>query len=258
MLGPSNPSQGQSEGVTVVREDARTPIGSYLYTRIMLLFRINPKALQARLPEPWVVASLGPEQWAGRNLAVGFCDVLRIQDAAGNLAPSSSNRYVPFNGPARNAATGEVVNMWYRAYALHPAALLGWSEAPQNPAVPAAFSTVHSMEGRGTETTVTERYEIMPETGGALELEIEYARGPLVPYHWHRNIRCPAVPSFGLHYSNDEMRDEVRSTPEQIDRVRRFRFRAEVPELADLFDGTEELIAITSVPWSEREVFRLG
>src|SRR5713226_2614205 len=96
-----------------MEQNSETLIGSYTYARLMLLFRINHAALQARLPKPWEVAPIAERIWKGANLAVGFCDVIMIQDAAGNPAPTPSNRYIPFNGPVRNPVTGEVANMWY-------------------------------------------------------------------------------------------------------------------------------------------------
>lgn len=240
-----------------MEKHGETLLGSYVYTRIMLLFRIRHEALQAWLPAPWEEAPFPAGSSKSANLAVGFCDVLRIQDAAGSQASSPSNRYIPFNGPARNPVTGELVNMWYRAFAVHPEALLGWGQAQHTPALPGSFSSTQIIDASGLETNVTERFEIRPAGGGLIELEIQYARGIPTPYAWQRNIRCPTDPSFGLHYRNVELRDEVKSVTEGIDRVRRYSFRVTVPQLEDLFDGTEELVAITSVPWSERHVFRV-
>jgi len=38
------------------------------------------------------------------------------------------------------------------------------------------------------------------------------------------------------------------------DRVQSYRFRSTVPELARLFDGTEQLVAVSVIPWYAREV----
>jgi hypothetical protein len=80
-----------------MEETAKVLIGSYAYSRVMLLIRVDHAHLQARLPTSWEVSPIAEGVWKGTNLAVGFCDVLLIQDAAGDPAPLPSNRYVPFN-----------------------------------------------------------------------------------------------------------------------------------------------------------------
>jgi hypothetical protein len=239
-----------------MEENAKTLIGSYAYSRLMLMFRVDHAALQARLPKPWEVAPIAERIWKDVNLAVGFCDVIMIQDAAGNPAPIPSNRYIPFNGPARNPVTGEVANMWYSILAVHPEALVGWGQAPHNPALTATFLTAVTAEGDDLKTTVTERFDVRVATGGRIDLEVEYQRGVPKPRTWQSDIRSPANPSYVLHYKTDELLDHLRSTPDDIDHVRHYRCRFMVPELADLFDGSEELVAITSVPRSVRHVFK--
>jgi hypothetical protein len=45
------------------------------------------------------------------------------------------------------------------------------------------------------------------------------------------------------------------STVTGIDRVQRYQFEAKLPEFARLFDGSEELVNITVIPWYVRQVF---
>jgi hypothetical protein len=49
--------------------------------------------------------------------------------------------------------------------------------------------------------------------------------------------------------------DVARSTAVGIDRVSRFSFKATGPRLAPLFDGTEQLVSITSIPSYLRSIF---
>ena len=47
----------------------------------------------------------------------------------------------------------------------------------------------------------------------------------------------------------------MRSTATGIDRVSKFSFKASGPKLAPLFDGSQQLISITSVPFYSRTIY---
>src|SRR5439155_196592 len=61
-------------------------------------------------------------------------------------------------------------------------------------------------------------------------------------------------PTFFRLYRVDQGMDVVKSVPAGIDRVQSYRFRSTVPELTRLFDGTEQLVAVSVIPWYAREV----
>ena len=43
-------------------------------------------------------------------------------------------------------------------------------------------------------------------------------------------------------------------TATNVDRVTKFSLKATGPKIAPLFDGSQQLIAVTSVPWYSRQV----
>jgi hypothetical protein len=47
----------------------------------------------------------------------------------------------------------------------------------------------------------------------------------------------------------------VRSVPLNVDRVSRVSFKAAGDKFAGLFDGSEQIISVTSVPWYSRQVY---
>jgi hypothetical protein len=47
----------------------------------------------------------------------------------------------------------------------------------------------------------------------------------------------------------------ARSTATATDRVSRFTFKALGPKLAPVFDGSQQLISITSVPFYSRSIY---
>ncbi len=56
-------------------------------------------------------------------------------------------------------------------------------------------------------------------------------------------------------YRVEQGNDFVRSGPAGVDRVEEFSFAASGPQLGTLFDGTERLVAVLSVPSYVRRVF---
>lgn len=71
-------------------------------------------------------------------------------------------------------------------------------------------------------------------------------------------VRSVADPTVLRIYRVDSLVDVVKSVPTGTDRVLSYQLRMTLPEFADLFDGTERLIAISIVPWYHRRVFGPG
>ena len=68
-------------------------------------------------------------------------------------------------------------------------------------------------------------------------------------------VHSAAKPAFYRIYRVEQAADVVRSTVASIDRVSKFSFKATGPTLAPIFDGTEQLISITSVPSYSRSIY---
>ena len=49
--------------------------------------------------------------------------------------------------------------------------------------------------------------------------------------------------------------DVVRSVPTGVDRVSRVSFKATGDKLGTLFDGSQQLISVTAIPWYSRQVY---
>jgi hypothetical protein len=67
----------------------------------------------------------------------------------------------------------------------------------------------------------------------------------------HSNID----PTFFRMYRYDQLMDVVKSIPDDIDRVQSHHLRVTIPELRELFNGTEQLVGIALVPWYGRQTF---
>ena len=64
-----------------------------------------------------------------------------------------------------------------------------------------------------------------------------------------------ADPTFYHIYRGDRGVDTVRSAAGGIDQTTRLELAASGPLLGRLLDGSQELVAVTSVPWYHRDTF---
>jgi hypothetical protein len=67
-----------------------------------------------------------------------------------------------------------------------------------------------------------------------------------------------AKPDFFRIYRVEQAIDVVRSTATAVDRVTKLSFKASGDKLGSLFDGTEQLISVVSVPWYSRQLYLPG
>ena len=68
-------------------------------------------------------------------------------------------------------------------------------------------------------------------------------------------VHSAAKPAFYRIYRFEQAADVARSTAAGIDRVSKFSFKASGPKLAPIFDGTEQLISVTSIPSYSRSIY---
>ena len=68
-------------------------------------------------------------------------------------------------------------------------------------------------------------------------------------------VHSAAKPDFYRIYQIEQAADVARSTSTGVDRVTKFSFEALGPKLAPLFEGSQELVSITSVPFYSRSIY---
>jgi hypothetical protein len=67
-----------------------------------------------------------------------------------------------------------------------------------------------------------------------------------------------AKPGFYRIYRYTQATDVLRGAGTAAERLKSFTFKGEGPKLASLFDGSEQLISITAIPYYSRQVFLPG
>jgi hypothetical protein len=233
-------------------EASRTHVGSFHYTRMMLLFNANADALNRRLPPGWVVSR------EGTNIVVGFCDVWASHDAAGRLVGESQVKYIPFNGAAWNMATGESTNIRYTEYADHPQRLVAASseDVSTGDVVPSRIVRQSRIEHSDSLGDIYhEHWRIEPEGGGLIELKASFTHR----VSWSSATSAMDVvfasnPARRLHYRNEEMHNIISRAGGE-NHLLHFEIKVDLPGWKDVFDGTEKLLSVRFIPTSKRDVF---
>jgi hypothetical protein len=217
--------------------------------RTVVTFKAPPAAVQHLLPAGWEIqaAAEGPDKDA--NLALFLIDFQMGQDPAGK--PLTGRPTLALVIPARKTGSDVVAGMipgGYTAQAGVP--------GPYSNFVAGTVTVERQSHTQGDgKAVINETWEIKGDDGGSLQLQIEFVRGFPVRENTATRYYSAAKPEFYRIYRVEQGTDVVRSTATGADRVTRLSFKASGGQLAPLFDGTEQLIGVTSLPLFSRAIY---
>lgn len=220
-------------------------------TRLVLSYKVDAGALQPFLPQGWQLnpPASGPAKDA--NLTVTLVDRMINADAAGKNKNPPTQRIVAFSVPARNAKTGDAGGLLFRIFYSSPDNVPGFYKV----GMLAGVEREHTISGADMAPgTAMERWRMKEARGGTLELLVQYQRGTPTLGKVEVRPRSAADPAIWRVYRFDQATDVVKSVPNNIDRIQKLQMSVKVPELAKLFDGSEQLVSVISVPMYFRQV----
>jgi hypothetical protein len=227
---------------------AETPVERYVEIRTVLGFRVASEAAQSLLPAEWEPAPLaGPNQ--GVNLLVVLSERALRETADGKPIDGGRSRSVIFVVPAKEtagAAKGSTV-------------VLVLAPPPENtPGVygTAVRSQVEMSRSRRIDATGdlgSESWNAITEDGAKLEVEVRYARSTPVRQVTVSNVYSGANAGFYRIYRTDQGVDVMRGAG-LADRVASVSFQATGARFARFFDGREQLVSVSAIPWHVRDV----
>lgn len=231
---------------------AEKHVQSTLDSRIVLAFRVNPAEAQRLIPAPWSVVPVAAGPSKDANLVVTFVDRLLDQDGEGKPVKVPTYRVIALSVPATNPQTGESGPLLVRLFNSSPDAVPGFYKT----AVHATVDRNLSMSGSGQEPgTASERWTMKDGKGGTIDLQVDYQRGTPTRAKAEAKPRSGSDPATWRIYRIEQGLDVLKSIPAGTDRVKSYKLRVAVPEFAKLFDGSEQLVSVTSVPWYTRQTF---
>jgi hypothetical protein len=223
-------------------------VGSNVDVRTVLAFKVADATVQKLLPGGWQpdVAITGPNKDV--NFRVTFIDRIVNQDAEGKaLEPV---RIAHLSVPAKKAGSEGGGTMLLRIYSSSAGGVPG----PYGVSVHAPANMQRTVRidpaGAGTEE---ESWEFKSHDGDSIQLQVQYARGPSTLGKAENKFYSAAKPEFYRIYRSEQITDLVRGPAG--DRVQRILFKASGPTLSPLFDGSEQVIGVTSDPWYTRQTF---
>jgi len=88
-----------------------------------------------------------------------------------------------------------------------------------------------------------------------LEFKIQFVRGIPAREQVEAKYYSTVDPQFYRIYRVEQGADIVRSTATGTDRVTKLSFKSSGAKLAPWFDGSEEMISITSLPFFSRSIY---
>jgi hypothetical protein len=217
--------------------------------RTGLTFKVADAVVQKRLPAGWELNSPAAGPTKGFNLGITLIDYVVVQDPEGKPLPPRNT--IVLNIPAKKAGTGEAVTMVFGGFVV-PAGAPG----PYSVFAPANITVDRrSHTGPDGKAMISETWQAKTDDGNLLDIQIDFERGTPARGKVEAKIHSAAKPDFYRVYRFEQAADVARSTAANIDRVSKFSFKATGPMLAPLFDGSEQLVSITSVPSYARSIY---
>ncbi len=221
--------------------------------RTIVAFKVSDTALQKFVPGGWQSSPLSAGPSKGANLIVVFIQPVVVQGPDGkaqDLIPLAA-----LNFPAKRTGTDATVGMVFAGFA---------SNASYVPGPYGAFELAKANVEQNVRTdptgtsSVQESWEFRADNGSGIEFQVQYVRGLAVRGKVESTPHSAKTPDFYRIYRVDQAADVVRSTATGMDRAQKVTFKAVGQPLAQLFDGTEQLISITSIPLYTRQLFLPG
>ena len=228
---------------------AEKPVGTYGELRTILSFKVPDAAAQKLLPEGWQVSSHTTALSKDANLNVVLIDLLTVQNPDGS--PGETYRVAALTVPAKKKGTDATVPMVVGGFASTPSYVPG---AYGNFTLASATVDRHIHTDPAGKSDVEESWEFKGNGGDAIQLQLQFARGVAVRSKIEAMPHSGVKPDFYRIYRIEQAADVVRSTATGTDRAEKYVFKATGPKLSPLFDGSEQLVSITSLPFYTRQV----
>jgi len=229
-----------------------TPAQATVESRVILAIHANAAMVQQFLPSSWKLNSVAKGPLQGANLFVVFGDRAIDQDPNGKPRGEGIARFTAFAVPATNTESGKSGAMVLRIFTANSQDIPGAYKTNVLASVSRQFSYSGEDMAFGV---VQDKWLIEARDHADIRLAIRYNKS--LPSRSDRefDVYSSVEPNFYRIYRVDQGTDIVMSKPKNIDRLLDYDARINVPEFKDIFDGSEELIAVAALPWYVRKVF---
>jgi len=234
---------------SVVSGSAERLVQSTTEARTYVFFRANADAVQKLLPAGWVsTPGTGPLKDA--NVAIYLIEGLAGEGADGKPV-INPGKFAVLGVPAKHEQSGVTAPVIVGGFASQPAAAPG----AYGVYAPAKITMTKTLRSDGASpTTVEENWEVSTDAGDQLRFNVTYDRGTGTRAHIEPRVYSGAKPEFYRIYKADQVTEVVHSVADDAKRAKKVDFTGSGPQLAKMFDGKEQLIAVMSVPAYYRQI----
>ena len=218
------------------------PYGTNADNRMTVAFKIPEATLQKLLPAGW--ESNPPA--SGANIGITMVEGISSENAEGK--PARPNIGVAVTAPVKKSGTNET-----GAMVLTGLFMPHYAPGAYGNFMPAKISidrrTRVDAEGK---TRVQETWNLKGEDGHSLLIKVAYTRSEVKKNKVEVKVYSGAKPEFYRIYRFEQGTEVVKSA--SVNNVSSFSIKATGPKLASIFDGKQQVVAITAVPWYSRAV----
>ncbi|MGC1442810.1 MAG: hypothetical protein WA888_19575 [Burkholderiaceae bacterium] len=237
--------------ISVTNTQAKEKLsGTNVNVRTLLFFESAANAVDKLLPNGWEIGSPPKGPFKGFNLVVVLIDSLSALDAEGKPVE-------PFGGavlaiPAKKSGTTNDRGVM----------VVGGITVQKS--VPGAYGVykpgkVHIERQSEIEhigkATADQTWEVESTGGNSLKVNIEYIRSPTGQSDIKSKVHSGSQPGFFRLYRGHQVTELVHSAVTGVNHTTKLSVTGSGPKLGALFDGTEKLIGVLSIPSYVRSVY---
>jgi hypothetical protein len=231
---------------------AETMVQSNVDSRVIVALQVSTPALQKWLPKGWLINTAAQGPFKDANLFVIFMDRPYAVDASGKPSSTGNERFVVLVVPVANPKSDKPTYMVIGGYSTNPEDIPG----PYKNFKKASVRRVQALDGNDMEPGMgDDAWTIQIGPAGTIELRFKHKRSTPARSKVEQHIYSSIDPGFYRIYRVDQTTDLIKSVPINVDNLQNYQFKVKVPELQDMFDGSEKLVALIAQPLYIRQVF---
>ena len=226
---------------------AETAVGSNMESRVVLALKVDDAKATATLPDGWKALTLPKGPFAGANLLVLFADRHLGLDPEGKPIAAHNSRYAALVSYGVSPDVKGAKMFVTQTYEVPPVVNV-YGKA-------SSASITRDVQLSGTDDgprTRSENWTVEAQNGDKLTLNLSYEQGR---FGWSSGEAMPysaTTPDFHRIYRYDQLIELASSAALDRKLNGEISFEASGPAM---FDGSEEVRAITVIPMYIRNVF---
>ena len=223
--------------------------GTNIDFRALVFLQAPDASVQKTLPEGWEISSPPKGPFKDFNLVLVLIDGISALDA--DAKPVSPFKGVVIAVPARETGTdnrGVMVVSGIADTGSMPGAYGVYKAGQVNIDRQTGFKS-------GEQSGVEEKWEAMSADDNAISVRLRYQRDKTSQSDIKTKAHSGAKPEFYRVYRGKQVTELLRSTVLGVDKISDIKVSASGPAFQAMFDGTEKLVGVLSIPSYVRSIY---